>query len=80
MLFTLGPMNLLPPAFARLIITASLVFVPASILSIPVAVIRLATGKWPFSRQVLMTIVLLAGGLATIILLYAYFAFARMWR
>ena len=80
MLFALGPMNLLPPAFARLIITASLVFVPASILSIPVAGIRLATGNWSAAGKVWMTIVLVVGSIATIILLYAYYAFSRMWR
>ena len=79
-LWTLGPLKLLPPALAQFLLTFSLFLVPVSILSIPVAGFRLATGKWSFSRQVLMTIVLLTGGLATIFLLYAYYAFARMWR
>ena len=78
MLFALGPMNLLPPAFARLIITASLVFVPASIVSIPVAVIRLATGNWLAPGQVWMTIVLVVGSIATLALSYLLWAFMRM--
>ncbi len=80
MLFTLGPMKLLPPAFGRFMLTSSYFLVPASIVSIPVAGIRLATGKWSAAGKVWMTITLVVGSIATIFLLYAYYAFNRMWR
>jgi hypothetical protein len=80
LLTTLGPLKLLPLAFGRFMLTSSCFLVPASIVSIPVAGIRLATGKWPAAGKVWMTIVLVAGSIATIFLLYAYYAFNRMWR
>ena len=80
MLFALGPMNLLPPAYGRFMLTSSYFLVPVSIVSIPVAGIRLATGKWSAAGKVWMTITLVVGSIATIILLYAYYAFSRMWR
>ena len=79
-LTTLGPLKLLPLAFGRFMLTSSYVLVPASILSIPVAVIRLATGKWSAAGKVWMTITLVVGSIATTFLLYAYYAFNRMWR
>ena len=77
-LYTLGPLKLLPPAFGRFILTSSYFLVPASILSIPVAGIRLATGNWTAPGQVWMTITLLLGTIATLLLSHLLWAFIQM--